>query len=90
MQIQDIKRLADLARINLTDDEMASIAKDIGPVLDYVDQLKSLDISGSQTSIVKNVIRSDDVKNESGSFTESILREAPDTEKGYIKVKKVL
>lgn len=86
-----MKKLADLARINMTEEEMVSIIKDIGPVLEYVDQIKSVVVSESAPfSLLKNVGRDDIVQNESGGCTDVILREAPDTEKGYIKVKKVL
>ncbi len=91
MELSDIKKLADLARINMTEEEMASIAKDIDPVLEYVDQLKSVVVSSDTPfSLLKNIGREDVVSNESGGYTDAILREAPDTEKGYVKVKKVL
>ncbi len=39
---------------------------------------------------VKNVLREDGEPHESGKFTGSILASAPKTEKGFIKVKKIL
>lgn len=90
MQLDDIKRLAELARMDITEEEMKGIIKDIDPVLAYVDQLKSVDTDSSPVYELKNVGREDEVTNETGRYTEDILREAPDTEKGYVKVKKVL
>ncbi len=88
--IEDIKRLAELARIDVNEEEMKGIINDIDPVLAYVDQLKSVEVDASPTYELKNVGREDEIGNESGSYTEVILREAPDTDKGYIKVHKVL
>lgn len=45
---------------------------------------------GGYNSGVKNVLREDGVPHESGKFTEALLAQAPKTEKGYIKVKKIL
>lgn len=39
---------------------------------------------------VKNVMREDGEPHESGKFTDILLKAAPKTENGYIKVKKIL
>lgn len=94
MEIQEIKKLATLARIDMTEEELSQIAKDFGSILSYVDQIKefSLDSGGGKVSgdfFVKNVVRDDVVTNEPGSFTSSILENAPNTEDGFIKVKQI-
>ncbi|HMP67533.1 MAG TPA: Asp-tRNA(Asn)/Glu-tRNA(Gln) amidotransferase subunit GatC [Candidatus Paceibacterota bacterium] len=40
MNKQDVKKFADLARIEMSDDELAKMAGEIDSVLSYVDQIK--------------------------------------------------
>jgi len=98
MQLDDIKKLANLARIDMTDQELAEMANDFDSILAYVDQIKeftaSSDISPKpgfgEMPTLYNVMREDVVTNESGSSTEKILAEMPATQDGYLKVKQIL
>ena len=40
MKLEEIKKLAELSRIEMTDDEMLAMAGDFGPILAYVGQVK--------------------------------------------------
>ena len=40
MKLEDIKKLADLARIDMSDEEMEGMAKDFDPILAYVGQVQ--------------------------------------------------
>lgn len=42
---QDVRYVADLANLELTDAELVTIAKDLSSILDYVNQLSELDTS---------------------------------------------
>jgi aspartyl-tRNA(Asn)/glutamyl-tRNA(Gln) amidotransferase subunit C len=42
----DIERTADLARLDLAEDEIASLTHDLDQILDHVDQLAGLDTTG--------------------------------------------
>ncbi|MFH1608897.1 MAG: Asp-tRNA(Asn)/Glu-tRNA(Gln) amidotransferase subunit GatC [Patescibacteria group bacterium] len=44
MQIKDIEKLADLAKIELTNKEKEDLVKDLDSVLDYVKQIESVDL----------------------------------------------
>lgn len=97
MQLADIKKLADLARIDMSESEMEGLAKDFDPVLAYVGQvqeaLKSNDeIAENKTDDypLHNVMREDVVTNKQGEYTEKIVAEMPDTQDGYLKVKQIL
>jgi aspartyl-tRNA(Asn)/glutamyl-tRNA(Gln) amidotransferase subunit C len=90
---EDVKKLASLARIKVTEEEVASLAKDMENILDYVAQVQQ--VSGAGDSKEKkernrNVLRDDMNPHESGAFTEEILNEAPRREGNYLKVKKIL
>lgn len=89
----DVLKLARLARLDLTDDEITEFAKELTDVLQYVDQLKDVDVTGlkptSQVTGLKNVMRDDTVV-DYGMSQEDLLRNVPKTQDGQIKVKRML
>lgn len=91
--LDEIKKLASLSRIKLSDEEAESLRHELENILGYVDQLSQADTSGlettSQVTGLTNQMRSDEIK-EYGVDREDLLRNAPDSQDGYIKVKKVL
>jgi aspartyl/glutamyl-tRNA(Asn/Gln) amidotransferase C subunit len=98
MQIEDVKKLADLARIDMSEEEMKGIAKDFDPILAYVSQVQeALKISENishkkkpEDYFLHNVGREDVVTNKRGEYTEKIISEMPDTQDGFLKVKQIL
>jgi aspartyl-tRNA(Asn)/glutamyl-tRNA(Gln) amidotransferase subunit C len=98
MQIEDIKKLAGLARIDMSDEEMIQIAKDFDPILAYVGQVQEALKLSEEISIEKkpenyflhNVMREDVVTNTRAEYTEKILAEMPETQDGFLKVKQIL
>ena len=92
MEIKDIEKLAKLARIELTEDEKKTFANDLEKILEYVGQIKEVATEDKPAEVgdIFNVLREDGVTHESGQFTEKILAQAPETQDGFIKVKKIL
>lgn len=92
MQLQDIQHLAVLARLDISDEEAQGLLGDLQSILKYVDQVTSAQISGSEIDVPdhRNVARDDVATNSSGQYTDQILADAPDTQDGFIKVKKIL
>lgn len=93
LEIKDIEKLAKLARIELTEAEKETYLKDLGDILQYVDQIKEVVAEvGEDRSIstVRNVLRADTVKNKAGEQTESIVAGFPVSQKNYLQVKKIL
>ncbi|MBK5215259.1 MAG: Asp-tRNA(Asn)/Glu-tRNA(Gln) amidotransferase subunit GatC [Candidatus Pacebacteria bacterium] len=99
MQLEDVKKLADLARIDMSDEEMTKIAKDFDPILAYVGQVQealklsekiSLENKKPENYFLHNVMREDVVANSRGEYTEKIIAEMPDTQDGFLKVKQIL
>ncbi len=85
--------LAKLSRLQFTDDEFRDIAKEIEAILGYVAQLHSVDLKDYkptyQVTGLKNVMRADEPFDYSVSPKE-LLKNAPATQDGYIKVRRVL
>lgn len=93
MDKEEILKLANLVRLEITDEEAAGYKKDFDGILDYIDSIKDVEVpmeDSYETNLTKNYMRNDDVVYSAGEFTDDLLNEAPDVEKGYFKVKKVL
>lgn len=88
---EDLDNLSALARITVAEDEKDKMLADMQAILGYVSEIN--EVSGDVERVKGthyNIVRDDVVTQESGSNTESLLREAPATEDGYVKVAQVL
>jgi len=90
---EDVLKLASLAKLELSDDEVESFTGEIKEILAYVEQLQSVDVKGleptSQVTGLKNVTRKDEII-DYGISRENMLKNVPDKQDGQIKVKRVL
>ena len=90
---EDVLRIAELARLELTTDEVELFTRQLAGILDYVAQIQSLDTTGVEpTSHVMNrPIDRADVPVDPLSRTEA-LANAPDAamEAGLFKVPRVM
>ncbi len=88
---EEIKHIAKLSKIKLSDEELCQISKQVEQILEYVDQLNEINddieplenISGNYNRLRDDVII--DFNNK-----EQILKNAPKTKDGFILVPKVL
>ena len=89
----DVKNLAKLSRLALSDEEIEKFKTEITQILGYVEQLQSIDTEGveptSQVSGLTDVTRPDEVR-EYGPGQTELLKNLPAQKDGYIKVKKIL
>jgi aspartyl-tRNA(Asn)/glutamyl-tRNA(Gln) amidotransferase subunit C len=90
----DIKHIATLARLELTDDEIEKYGSELSAILDFVDQLKEVDVTGveptAQVTGMENVYRHDEAKPWDEAESEEALDQTPDREGKSVKVKRVL
>lgn len=93
LSTEDVLRLAQLARLSLSEAEVESFQQEINGILGYVEKLQSVDVDGLEPTIqvngLSNVVRKDTVKAYQAS-PEDLLRVAPHTDKALLKVKRVL
>lgn len=86
--------MANLARIDLGQDETEKMASEMGAILGYVDVIKNavseIGDLHLENAEVRNVARDDKETHESGFYTEEIIKSAPDFLDNQIKVKKIL
>lgn len=89
----EVTRLANLARIGITDDEAAALAGELDAIVGFVGRLSTVETEGieptSQVTGLVDVWREDVVK-PSPLTREELLANAPATQDGYIKVRRVL
>lgn len=87
----DIKALAALARLEVADEEMARLEKELPNILAFVEQVQKASVDATKTEpSQRNVMREDKNPHESGIYTEALLSAAPAREKNRIAVKQVL
>lgn len=90
---EDIVRLARLARLTITDEEIEKYRAELSEILKYVEQLQSVDVSGlkptTQVTGLTNVMREDQTM-DYGVSGKDLLRLAPQSQDGQIKVKRIL
>lgn len=92
----DVKKLALLARIKISEKEEESLKKEFEKILNYVSKLERADISSlgdvdiNQTTGLTNQTREDVGGYAAGEFAEDLLKGAPAVENNYVKVKRIL
>jgi len=90
---EDVEKLANLSRIKITPVERDILLKDLDAILGYVSELQEAakDAVDPDYGFQENIhLREDENPHDMGLFTDAILENAPDTQDGYLKVKKIL
>jgi aspartyl-tRNA(Asn)/glutamyl-tRNA(Gln) amidotransferase subunit C len=93
-----LKQLAELARLKLTTKESDEQLKDLKKILKYFEELQEVDTEGVEPmnggTLLKNIFRDDSInleqKAQSVDDTGRIIESFPETDKGYLKVPKIL
>lgn len=88
----EVRKLAALARIEVSDAEIESFAKEFDDILAYVGKIEELSVSRDPNArpIVRNVMRADEGAHESGHYTNAIAEQFPDREGDSLKVKQII
>lgn len=90
---EQVKHIADLARLELSTTEQERYAEQLSSILEYVDQLRSVDTTGveptAQVTGLENVLREDVVDEVSSEVKQELIAAAPATEQNLIKAKSV-
>ena len=88
----DVRYLANLARLDLTDEEVKNFSGQLGTILSYIEKLKLVDTKDTPPTThplpIKNVFREDIVRPSLPA--SKALRNAPDKQGDSFKVPKVI
>jgi aspartyl-tRNA(Asn)/glutamyl-tRNA(Gln) amidotransferase subunit C len=96
LSTQDVEKIAELARLQLTHDEAASFTRQLGAILEYMTKLNELDTTGiepmsyssSATGDMNYTMRDDAVRPCLGQ--DAATANAPDPESGFFRVPRVI
>ena len=87
----DVKALAKLARLEVSDEELARLEKEIPAILGFVETIQKVatDAEGHGDGL-HNVMRDDANPHEGGKYTEDLLAAAPAMRNNQVVVKQVI
>ena len=100
----DVRALAALARMEVSEAELDTLAKELPAILAFVETIQAASAGGSRLRqgsggqasepkkdpMLHNVMREDGEPHESGIYTEKLLSQAPVTKDGRVVVKQVI
>ena len=89
---KEVRHVAKLARLALSEEEIAKMVPELNNILGWVEQLGEVDTAGVEplTAVIENQLRlRDDVVND-GNCRDDILKNAPDAQHGFFAVPKVI
>lgn len=91
---EEVKHIAKLARLELTEKEIEKMQKELSSILDYFKILQNANLKSqnenSKLKVNQNVTRKDEVVSKSSNLANNLIASAPDKKDGYIKVKSIL
>ncbi|QDI92653.1 Asp-tRNA(Asn)/Glu-tRNA(Gln) amidotransferase subunit GatC [Salicibibacter halophilus] len=89
---EQVKHVADLARLTFSDDELETFAKQMDDVIQYAERLNELDtedvVPTTHVMDVRNVLREDEARPSMNR--EDVLKNAPASKDGQFEVPSVL
>ena len=93
---EDVVRVAELAYLDLSEDELEKYRRQIDEILDYIGKLNELDTSGVEP--MAQVLADDQTTDATlredlvvpSAVADDVLRQAPDPEPPYFRVPKVI
>jgi aspartyl-tRNA(Asn)/glutamyl-tRNA(Gln) amidotransferase subunit C len=92
ISLDDVKKVAKLARLALPEQKLQTLTEQLEPILDYVAKIGQVDMAGVEPMAhalpLSNVFR-EDVATK-GMELEKVLQNAPETDGPFFKVPKVI
>ncbi len=89
---EQVRKVAKLARLQLTEREVEEFTEQLGAILGYVEKMNELDTEQVEPLAhclpISNVFRADEVRPSLG--TDRALANAPERDESFFKVPKIL
>jgi aspartyl-tRNA(Asn)/glutamyl-tRNA(Gln) amidotransferase subunit C len=89
----EVKKLAALARIRVSEEELPKFTKEFDAILAYVGQLEKLTLPKGlkdEKPALRNVFRADENPTAAGEWTEKLASAFPDREGDALVVKQII
>lgn len=88
---EEVKKLADLARLKLSEEELTRLTADFESILGYVSELKNAPVNEvAEEYKLINVLREDANPHESGVYTNELVKAFSKSRDNYLSVKPIL
>ena len=91
---EEIRNLAELSRLQISEEEAESLQKDISSILEYVGQVNAAQIGEeNKKPLVRNVMREDSPRGDNELLSgkrEALLNALPKREGDYNVVRKII
>lgn len=89
---ETVAKIANLARIEVSDNELESTMGELNNILDWVEQLSEVNTDGieAMTSVVAADLPLREDKITDGGYREQVIKNAPLAEHGFFAVPKVI
>ncbi len=91
--VDEVKKLASLARIRVEESELKKFTGEFDAILAYVGQLEKLDLpksSSTEKPPLRNVMRADGEPHKSGAYTEKLAEQFSAREGDALSVKQII
>jgi aspartyl-tRNA(Asn)/glutamyl-tRNA(Gln) amidotransferase subunit C len=87
-----VRHIAKLARIAVSDEEVAALEPELNNILGWIEQLQEVDVSGVEpmTAVIPNQLRLRVDAVTDGGIQGDVLANAPNAEHGFFAVPKVI
>jgi aspartyl-tRNA(Asn)/glutamyl-tRNA(Gln) amidotransferase subunit C len=90
--LKDVEYLANLAKLELSDEEKRRFQKELDNIIKYIDQLNELDTTNvpitSHVTFLQNIFREDEVL--PSLSPDQALANAPEKKDGFFRVPRVI
>lgn len=94
IQKEEVKHIAKLARLGLTEKEIEKFQKELSSILDYFEKLKEVNVSKigptTHSVLLESVIREDKEESAETEVRNKLIEAAPDKKESFVKVKSIL
>ncbi len=89
---QTVRRIAHLARIAVSEDDVAPLQGELNAILAFVEQLNEVAVEGVEpmTSVTPMHMKKREDRVTDGGYPDKIVRNAPATEDNFFMVPKVV
>jgi aspartyl-tRNA(Asn)/glutamyl-tRNA(Gln) amidotransferase subunit C len=93
LSLEQVDKIAALARLELSEEERASFARQLSSIIEYVDKLQAVDTKDvepmSHSVAMGNVLREDEVIDRDDGTRLKMIEAFPEKEGDLLKVKAV-
>jgi aspartyl-tRNA(Asn)/glutamyl-tRNA(Gln) amidotransferase subunit C len=90
----DVKKLAELSRLALSEGEIEKLRTEIDSIVSYIDAVQKIPlpegVASSPHLDITNVMRDDVVAHEGQAHSDALTAQFPDRDGDYLRVKKIL